>query len=360
MNKLMQERIEKFNQMVMNIDLERIPFGLYHGKMGLCIYFYELADLTSEKKYRVFAEKLLDDVIDNLLADIVIFPENGSTGICLAINYLLDKGYVKGNPNYVLKNLDDKIIQSLLFDKSFDNGKKTDLVMSNLLLGSLVYLAIRLQNTRLNHDEKQIMQNVIIENVNKIESLEIDIFAEPAFFSVTEYFMPRYLQLLQQIYQLNFYNYKIEKIIDELSPHILYRYPLNKANRLSLFSAMNQLVATCGNINRWDEYMKMLLQNLNVSQIINEFRNKNIVFFNGLCGFYYLLRKVGRDNGYNDLFLNKITSSDIWNQLPEDEKSFKEQAGLYGGLPGVILTYLHILNDSNSVLFFDNVIRQYV
>jgi len=42
----MQEHIEQFNQMVMNINLSQLPVGLYHGKMGLCIYFYELAALT--------------------------------------------------------------------------------------------------------------------------------------------------------------------------------------------------------------------------------------------------------------------------------------------------------------------------
>ena len=357
-DKKMHERIETFNQMAMNTDLNLLPIGLYHGKMGLCMYFYELAGLASEKKYRTVANKILDDIVNRVTDNIEIDPSNGLTGICMAINFLIDSGYMEGNPNYMLKSYDDKIIQSLLFNRMLDSNPTLDMIKT--VLDNLTYCTIRLQNTGLSNNERQIMQGIIIEMINKVESLVIDKFTEPPSFTVTSYFTPFYLQLLQHIYQLNFYNYKIEKIVDGLSPHILCMYPLYKANRLSLCSAMHALNTTVGSITGWDKHIALLQQGLDNHQIINEFRNKNVTFNKGLCGFYYLLKRTGVNREYNDLFINKIANSDIWDYFLKNGNASVQSFSLYSGVPGVILTYLHILTRSDSVMFFDKAIGQYV
>jgi hypothetical protein len=357
-DKKMHERIEKFNQMAMNVDFSQLSIGLYHGKMGLCVYFYELAGLTSEKKYRTVANKILVDTVNRITDNLEIDPSNGLTGICMAVNFLIDSGYIEGNPNHVLKSYDDKIIQSLLFNRMLDSNPDLDMIKE--ILGSLTYLTTRLQNTGLSNNQRHIMQGVIIEMINKIESLHIDKFTEPASFSVTTYFTPFYLQLLQRIYQLNFYNYKIEKIIDGLSPHILCMYPLNKANRLSLCSAMNEINAIAGSIAGWDRHIELLQQDLDNYQIVHEFRNKNITFNKGLCGFYYLLRKTDINQEYNGLFINKIANSDIWVHFLKNDNAYIQPFSLYSGAPGVILTYLHMFFRSNAVMFFDKAIGQYV
>ena len=354
----MYERIDKFNRMAMNADIIPLPVGLYEGKMGLCIYFYELAGLTSERKYRRAANKIFLDIANRITDRIEIDPPGGLTGICMAINCLTDSGYMEGNPDHVLKSYDDKIIQSLLFNFQLDFSPDLDRI--RMVLGSLAYLTTRLQSTGLPGNEREIMQGVIIELINKAESLAIDRFTEPSSFSVTAYFTPFYLQLLKHIYQLNFYNCKIEKIIDGISPHILGIYPLNKGNRLSLSSAMNELNATIGGIPEWDRHIELLQQGLDNHQIIREFRNKDITFNRGLCGFYYLLRKTGVNREYNDLFIDRIANSDFWDHLFKNDNPYIQPFSLYSGAPGVILTYLHMLTRSNTVMFFDKAIGQYV
>ena len=358
LDKKMHERIKMFNQMAINADLSQLPIGLYNGKMGLCIYFYELTALTSEKKYRTVANKILDDILNRVTDNINIDTANGLVGICMAINFLIDSGYIEGDPNHVLKSYDDKIIQSLLFNRILDSNPDLDTIKT--IMDSLTYCTTRLQNTRLSNNERHIMQGVIIEIINKTESLEIDKFTEPPSFSVISFFTPFYLQLLKRIYQLNFYNYKIEKILDGLSSHILYMYPLHKANRLSLCSAMNEVNTIAGNITGWDKHIELLQQSLDNHQIINEFQNKNMAFNQGLCGFYYLLRKTGINKEYNDLFINKIANSDIWDYYFKNDNAYMQPFSLYHGAPGVILTYLHILTQSNTVMFFDKAIAQYI
>ena len=232
--------------------------------------------------------------------------------------------------------------------------------MVRMVLGSLTYLTIRLQNAGLSNNERHIMQGVIIEVINKIESLYMDKYTEPPFFSVTAYFTPLYLQLLKRIYQLNFYNYKIEKIIDGLSSHILSMYPLNKANRLSLCSAMNEVNTVAGSIAGWGRHIELLQQDIDYHQIIYEFRNKRITFNGGLCGFYYLLRKTGVNHKYDDLFINKIANSDIWDHFFNNDNTYTQPFSLYSGAPGVILTCLHMSLQSNTVMFFDKAIGQLV
>ena len=42
MDKIMQERIEKFNQWIMNIDIKRIPVGLYPKLNHQVITMYQV------------------------------------------------------------------------------------------------------------------------------------------------------------------------------------------------------------------------------------------------------------------------------------------------------------------------------
>ena len=322
------------------------------------VQFYELACLTAEKKYRTIAGKMLDDIVDRITENTAIDTASGLTGICMAVNFLIDSGNMEGNANYMLKSYEDKIIQSLLVDRILDSNPT--LSMLKKVMGSLSYFTTRLQNTKLSDNERYIMQGIIIEIINKIESLELDKFTEPSSFSVISYFTPFYLQLLKSIYQLNFYNYKIEKILDDLSPRILYMYPSNKANRLSLYLAMKEINAIVGGIAGWDKQIELLQQDLDIHQIINEFRNKNMAFNQGLCGFYYLLRKTEPNKDYTDLLIHRIAHSDIWDHYFINDNAYMQPFSLYHGAPGVILTYLHMVTKSNSVMFLDKVIGQYV
>ncbi|MDR2233833.1 MAG: hypothetical protein LBE56_12045 [Tannerella sp.] len=357
LGKTMYERIEKFNKAALRLDFSQLPTGLYHGKMGLCVYFYELADLISEEKYRFIAEKLFDDIVTQIAETVKIDPPEGLTGICMAVNFLINSGYINGNPNHVLKDFDNKILKSLLF--LYIPEFNPDIDRLQKVLGSLSYLTVRLQNTRLTKNERDIMKGVIIEIINKFESLNIDKFTEPAHFSITEYFISHYLQLLQRIYRLDFYNYKIEKIIDGFSFRLLSLYPMYQANRLSLSSLMQELNTLLGGITGWDRHIELLQQNIDVSWIINDFRNKDMSFERGLCGFYFLLRKIGLNRKYQDQFIHKIEISDNWNHYLELDNDYIHTFSLYSGAPGVILTYLHLLNRGNALSFFDSVIGQY-
>lgn len=128
-------------------------------------------------------------------------------------------------------------------------------------------------------------------------------------------------------------------------------YPLNKANRLSLCLAMKELTAIVGGIPGWDRHIELLKQSIDIQEIIHEFRNKDIFFDRGLCGFYYLLRKTNIYEDFNDLFMDKIINSEFWVFIFENDNSDILSSSLYHGTPGVILTYLHLLGRSKGTMF---------
>ena len=84
---------------------------------GFAFIFYELAGLTSKKKYRTVANKIFVDAINRISDNIDIDSANGLTVICMAVNFLIDTGCMEGNPNWILKSYDDKIVQALLFNR---------------------------------------------------------------------------------------------------------------------------------------------------------------------------------------------------------------------------------------------------
>src|ERR1035438_8832595 len=99
---IMQERIEKFNHYVMSLDIDKIPIGLFCGKMGICIYFFHQARLTKNKKYEKFAKKLMNSIYDQIHTKSINDLEDGLIGVCLGINYLIEENFLKGNINYVI------------------------------------------------------------------------------------------------------------------------------------------------------------------------------------------------------------------------------------------------------------------
>ena len=117
---------------------------------------------------------------------------------------------------------------------------------------------------------------------------------------------------------------------------------------------MNEIKSTVGNFTGWADHIELLQQNLDILQIINSFRNKHVFFSNGLCGFYFFLRKIGRGMEYHDLLLRKIADSEIW----EYDHILKTPLNFFGGLSGLILTYHHILNNNDST-FLDYAIMHY-
>jgi hypothetical protein len=346
MDVIMQERIEKFNQFVMEQDIDKMPIGLFDGKMGICIYFYHQARLTQNKKFKEFAERLLDSIYSEIHLQNVIDMEDGLAGICYGINYLIEQHFVKGNVNSILKEVDDKIYSSFCFN-ILSNNSVMQIENLRTILQLTIYFYNRLQSNNLPANEKYLFENIIIKAINKIENVTLaDKFTEPFVFSIRSYFLPSYLILLSKLYELDLYNYKIEKIFDELSDKLRSTYPLLQSNRLFLSGGMRN-VEKIKSVYGWKDHSMLLEQNTDFSSIIEEeFRNKNIFPSDGLSGFYFLAKYLHASININyDLLSQKIVMSDVWNEHLIDHEKLKTRIGLVSGFSGVIIAYQDIQNN---------------
>lgn len=99
--------------------------GLYHGKMGICLFFAHYGRYTGNKQYDDFAGLLLDEVFEDFSREISIDFENGLAGIGWSIEYLVQQGFMQGDTTLVLEDLNQCILEReplRIKDHSFRNG----------------------------------------------------------------------------------------------------------------------------------------------------------------------------------------------------------------------------------------------
>lgn len=333
-------------KLIVLLQNRSMPLGLANGKMGHCIYFYYLNSFYNDHQYRKIADKLVDDIFNNITTVNTIDIKSGLAGIGLGINHLIKNNYVKGDVNIVLNDVDDIIFKNLSYPKYL---KKTD---SLSLIHILCYLCLRFKDQKQGSENEYLYRELIIQTVNNLyEHLSPNFQIEPLSYN-TDYILPQFLFLLSKIYQLDFYNYRLIKIIEEISYKVLSTFPTLNANRLYLLWAMDALNKLIKD-ERWRDHIVLLKEQTNIEHIFNyELRNKNIYFQDGITSIYYLINSLADyfDKRQLEMIklqtINKIRSSEIWNLLESNPQYFNEHNGLYDGLTGIFLL-LHKLQLKN-------------
>lgn len=126
-------------------------------------------------------------------------------GICLGLNYLIDKKIRTGNINYILSELDDRIYPKASFELLKNNSESIEVLQ--YILQVALYFTIRLKNQELSNNNRFIFESIVIKAINQIESTPnySIIFSEPSVYSINQYFICNYLFLLSDVYSLVFF-----------------------------------------------------------------------------------------------------------------------------------------------------------
>jgi lantibiotic modifying enzyme len=150
--------------------------GLYHGKMGIVIFFAHYARYTGETLYDDFAGELLNEIYEEIHVNMPINFESGLCGIGWGMEYLLENKFTEGDPDEILSDIDNRIMDRNLH-------KITDLSMKTGLEGIFYYIEKRLNSScqrkkNLPFDESFLANYESIKNKNKIHlSKEKKIFS---------------------------------------------------------------------------------------------------------------------------------------------------------------------------------------
>lgn len=134
-----------------SIDMEDI--GLFHGKMGVVLFFAHYARYTDQTIYDDFAGELLEEICENIPETLPINLETGLCGIGWGIEYLIQNGFMEGDSNEILAVIDQKVMER-------DLRRIKDLSLETGLMGISCYI-----QSRINMDK----QNIPFDNTYILE-----------------------------------------------------------------------------------------------------------------------------------------------------------------------------------------------
>ena len=115
--------------------------GLFHGRMGIILFFAHYARSTQSKHYEDFAGCLLDELYEEIHEDLPVNLENGLCGIGWGIEYLVQQGFMEGNTDEILADIDRKVME-------LDPLRMTNLSFRRGLAGIAFYVIARLNAYR--------------------------------------------------------------------------------------------------------------------------------------------------------------------------------------------------------------------
>jgi hypothetical protein len=114
--------------------------SLYHGKMGIVLFFAHYSRYTGKVLYDDFAGELLEEIYEGIHEGIPINFEAGLCGIGWGIEYLLQKGFMEGDSDEILSDIDAEVMGR-------DLRRITDYSVRTGLKGISYYIAMRLCST---------------------------------------------------------------------------------------------------------------------------------------------------------------------------------------------------------------------
>ena len=162
----------RLDQKIIHHLILQYPFiediGLFYGKMGVAIFFYEYSAYVRNKIYSDIGYELLSDIWNNLSIRHPFYFDSGLCGIGWGIEYLIQNKFIVGDSNDICEEIDRQIMQINLHrldDKSIDTG----------LDGILYYVSSRLRGNKCQKTEISFDSDFIEMCFGKMTLVEIGI-----------------------------------------------------------------------------------------------------------------------------------------------------------------------------------------
>ncbi len=233
-----QQRIT--NTLLLNSSFTE-NIGLMHGKMGIAIYFFHLARENKNKIYEDYAGELIDEIYEEISIKTSLDFENGLAGIGWGIEYLVQQGFLHADTDEVLEPIENQLQSS--------RNQFEGIGLLNGITGLGEYYLKRLQNPH-SSDEKATthfsrqMLVLIIDDLELLLSNDeiIELLNSPETFDLT-WDYPVLIAFLAEVYQLDVFNFQVNKILKLLIDPFFQSEDLPKlhSNRLFLALAFEKL-----------------------------------------------------------------------------------------------------------------------
>lgn len=176
--------------------------GLWNGKMGIAIFLLHVSRITQDEKYENEASELIDAVYKQLSLDLPFTFDKGLLGIGCGFEYIINQRFVNADSDEILSEID------LWVRNIIDFRLSNNLSLSEGVCGVGYYLYCRLKNREHENENMVVLKlkEYLIYLLDWMEELisKINIYQE----FIDSYF------LLVRFYELNVFNYKVEKLME--------------------------------------------------------------------------------------------------------------------------------------------------
>ena len=348
--------------------------GLFHGKMGISIFFYHLSRNTGKSKYKDYADKLIDEIglgVTNN-SKVSLDFEFGLAGIGCGIEYLIQNEFLEGEANDVLIDLDASLRRTIF-------GFPRHLGISNGLLGLGVYLLFRtqerdndnlvsLRNLHLliliigEFDRRLKDVNSIIEEPKLGQSNCSIVSESPKIDGGTYIFdllwdYPLLLCFFSELYCENLYDFKVKQILTRLIAPLEEEkvHPKLQANRMFLCVVLMRVKNQLGLrserdnselVSKCNKLISSLISSIDIEMLNSELDNYSAAGFRyGISGVFCICKSLLdmiEDTHHKELLngvLDRIRSEKKFVNNKLSSYFFQSrQFGIMDGITGLLIS----------------------
>ncbi len=309
--------------------------GLLNGKLGIALFFFQYSRLSNNNIYEELASTFIDEAFDSIETVNTIDFEKGLSGIGWGIEYLVQNGFVDGDSNEILKELDDVIFKGL--------PMSIQITQPNCFWGQGLYFCSRL------FDKRKTGFNKTFYDVKILDSLLFELekffihrrFLDFNFPAASMNFLLSVLYFLSEVQSLIFNSEALNKI------HFYLRFYLeacvnqdfNVAGKKSLFQILER-----GNI--FSDYFS----DLSSANSLSPLDGDDIVTEMVKSALHSLFFKVEIQNEKEDNFINEaqgiVSDESFWGKLFSQENEC--DLTLEKGISGIGFALIELRNMINS------------
>jgi len=151
------------NQRIINTLLLNASFidnlGLMHGKMGISIFFFQIARQTKNQIYEDYAGELIDEIYEEITENTPVNFENGLAGIGWEIEYSVQIGFIEADTDNVLEEFDNPIFEVL----NINTPKEISLINGIIRFGASFIRNIQSQQLNVEKTATLFIKQILIK-----------------------------------------------------------------------------------------------------------------------------------------------------------------------------------------------------
>ena len=266
MNKNLLRKLKKYNWTFRKDD-----FGLFTGKSGCSLALYIISNKYKDDELHAIAEKLLQETLEEIPSSTDLSIDKGVLGVAMVVNFLIQNGYVEGDADDVLNDID-----ALLYKRLKNDDYRYGLSCTSGLICFLVYLVERLgssksQNSlcfKINEASLRTVINKLGQNtISQFANLTKDTYTS----IINDY--PILFFYLGKAIKLNVYSDTICNMVNTWIMYITSYLPYYNINRLYLVNTLAFLNQSIKN-DLLSKYIQVLIFSIDTDEMYKEIDRK--------------------------------------------------------------------------------------